>query len=148
MPRHRTALMVKKSDGQIQYKSVIPKALSPGEELFAMHLKAHDFNPEREYKFYEGRKWRFDFAFPSAMVAIEIEGGTCGQVDAIIADRVTPKTLRSTTPQQAWVGACFDLLPRWYRAEKPSATCSPASTSSWRIYERRNPANRSLSWRD
>jgi len=28
-----------------------------------------------EYVFCEGRKWRFDFAFPERMVAVEIDGG-------------------------------------------------------------------------
>ena len=31
--------------------------------------------PKREYKFHAIRKWRFDFAFPEIMVAVEIEGG-------------------------------------------------------------------------
>lgn len=30
---------------------------------------------EREYRFDEVRRWRFDFAHPQTMVAIEIEGG-------------------------------------------------------------------------
>ncbi len=29
-----------------------------------------------EYKFHPTRKWRFDFAIPLKMIAIEIEGGT------------------------------------------------------------------------
>jgi hypothetical protein len=59
-------------------KSVIPKALSKGEEMLALHLKAYGFFPEREYCFAEGigRQWRFDFCFPKEMVAIEVEGGT------------------------------------------------------------------------
>lgn len=28
-----------------------------------------------EYRFHPVRRWRFDFAFPSSMVAIEVEGG-------------------------------------------------------------------------
>ena len=32
--------------------------------------------PEREYRFHPTRKWRFDFAYPERMLAIEIEGGT------------------------------------------------------------------------
>ena len=32
--------------------------------------------PEREYCFHPTRKWRFDFAYPERMLAIEIEGGT------------------------------------------------------------------------
>ena len=31
---------------------------------------------EREHRFDAGRMWRFDFAWPSAKVAVEIEGGT------------------------------------------------------------------------
>lgn len=31
--------------------------------------------PEREYQFHTGRRWRFDFAWPARMVAVEIEGG-------------------------------------------------------------------------
>ena len=30
---------------------------------------------EKEYKFHPERKWRFDYAIPFLMVAIEIEGG-------------------------------------------------------------------------
>ena len=32
--------------------------------------------PEREYRFHNVRKWRFDFSWPDYMVAVEIEGGT------------------------------------------------------------------------
>lgn len=31
--------------------------------------------PEKEYRFHPGRKWRYDFAWPSKKVAVEIEGG-------------------------------------------------------------------------
>lgn len=33
-------------------------------------------NPVAEYVFHNTRKWRFDFAWPSQRVAVEIEGGT------------------------------------------------------------------------
>jgi len=49
---------------------------SPLEIQFAALLKNYRFpNPEREYKFVPDRKWRFDFAYPDKMIAIEIEGG-------------------------------------------------------------------------
>jgi len=32
--------------------------------------------PIREYQFHPTRKWRFDFAYPDAKVAIEVEGGS------------------------------------------------------------------------
>lgn len=51
-----------------------PKKLSPGEEGFFLHCRASGLFPEREYKFCEDRKWRFDFAFPEDLIAIEIEG--------------------------------------------------------------------------
>lgn len=54
----------------------IPKALSVGEELFAMHCKSYGFEPVREYKFMPNRKFRFDFCFPEKKVAVEIDGGT------------------------------------------------------------------------
>lgn len=54
----------------------IPKALSEGEEEFHLHCAIHKLNPEREYQFHPARRWRFDFAFPGEMVAVEIEGGT------------------------------------------------------------------------
>lgn len=30
---------------------------------------------EKEYRFHEDRKWRFDYCWPDEMVALEIEGG-------------------------------------------------------------------------
>lgn len=31
--------------------------------------------PETEYKFHDERKWRFDYAYPTHKVALEVEGG-------------------------------------------------------------------------
>lgn len=53
----------------------IPKALSSGEEEFALHCNLYKLSPEREYQFNEKRKYRFDFAWPQLKVAVEIEGG-------------------------------------------------------------------------
>ena len=53
-----------------------PKALSNGEKTFAFHCRAHKLTPEREYRFSPLRKWRFDFAWPTQQIAVEIEGGT------------------------------------------------------------------------
>lgn len=59
-----------------QVKSSIPRALSLGEETFALQCRAHKLEPEREFQFAEGRKWAFDFAWLDKMIAVEIEGGT------------------------------------------------------------------------
>jgi very-short-patch-repair endonuclease len=59
--------------------SAIPKALSPGEEAFALHCRAEKLEPKREYPFHLTRKWRFDFYFPDAKLAVEVEGGYGGR---------------------------------------------------------------------
>ena len=56
----------------------MPK-LSPGEEAFWLHCRAEGLKPLREHLFHFKRKWRFDFAFPERMVAVEIEGGYGGR---------------------------------------------------------------------
>lgn len=48
---------------------------SAPEAEFALHCRAHKLNPVSEFKFHPVRKWRADFAFPSHMILIEIEGG-------------------------------------------------------------------------
>lgn len=60
-------------------KPKLPRSLSKGEEQFMIHCRVslHPVNqPEREYQFIADRKWRFDFAWPSKKVAVEVEGGT------------------------------------------------------------------------
>lgn len=41
-----------------------------------MHCKVYGLDPATEVLFHPTRKWRFDYAFARAMVAVEIEGGT------------------------------------------------------------------------
>lgn len=60
-------------------KQTIPQALSKGEEAFALHCRAENLHPEREYMFHPTRKWRFDFYFPAHRIAVEIEGGYGGR---------------------------------------------------------------------
>jgi len=62
-------------------KPVIPRPPSLGEETFALHCVSMRLpQPTRELMFAKGagRIWRFDFAWPDYLVAIEIEGGTSG----------------------------------------------------------------------
>lgn len=43
---------------------------------FDIQLKAAGIHePVTEHKFYHGRRWRFDFAWPLQKVALEVEGG-------------------------------------------------------------------------
>ena len=49
---------------------------SVGEETLALHIKAAGLPaPEREHRFHPERRWRFDFAWPSLMIAVECDGG-------------------------------------------------------------------------
>lgn len=50
--------------------------MSIPEEKFLAQLRASSFpEPEREHRFHPVRKWRFDFAYPQWLIAIEVEGG-------------------------------------------------------------------------
>lgn len=45
------------------------------EDRFAFDLRALGLSFEREFRFHPTRRWRFDFAFPSKRIAVEIDGG-------------------------------------------------------------------------
>lgn len=50
--------------------------MSAAEEMFALHVRATKLpSPEREFRFDIKRRWRFDFAWPDAKFAVEIDGG-------------------------------------------------------------------------
>lgn len=51
--------------------------MSDLEETLAFHIKVAGMpEPTREYAFWPGRKFRFDFCWPALMLAVECEGGT------------------------------------------------------------------------
>jgi len=54
----------------------MPRIPTAPSVTFALHCRAMRLGPVREYEFVEGRKWRFDFAWPDQMIGVEIEGGT------------------------------------------------------------------------
>ena len=50
--------------------------VSKAEESLALQIRAVRLpEPVREHCFHPTRKWRFDFAYPSHLLAIEVEGG-------------------------------------------------------------------------
>jgi very-short-patch-repair endonuclease len=51
--------------------------ISRPERLLLLHLRAAGLpEPVREYRFHPSRRWRFDFVWPAAMLAVEVEGGS------------------------------------------------------------------------
>ena len=53
--------------------------LSKGEIVFAGQLSAAEYPLDEfviEYVFAPPRRWRFDFAWPDRLIAVEIEGGS------------------------------------------------------------------------
>lgn len=54
----------------------IPKPLSEGEESLARDLQCYKILVVREYQFDKAWRWRADFAIPSKMLLIEVEGGS------------------------------------------------------------------------
>lgn len=50
--------------------------VSKAEEQLALQIRAVKLpEPVREHRFHKVRRWRFDFAYPAHMLAIEVEGG-------------------------------------------------------------------------
>lgn len=58
-------------------QSALEHALA--QQLYLL-CNAYDWpTPEQEFRFHPVRRWRFDFAFPDLMIAIEAEGGVYSQ---------------------------------------------------------------------
>jgi very-short-patch-repair endonuclease len=57
-------------------KSVRQRPPSAGEESLALQLRASGIKFFREHRFDPVRRWKFDFAMPEQMIAVEVEGGT------------------------------------------------------------------------
>ena len=58
------------------HTATTPRPKSRAEETLALLMSHDGIAFEREYVFAPPRRWRFDFAIPDRMVAIEVEGGT------------------------------------------------------------------------
>ena len=53
------------------------KVASKAPDLFLKLLQTNfkGIQIEKEYKFHPARRWRFDYAFPFLMIAVEVDGG-------------------------------------------------------------------------
>lgn len=58
--------------------SPMPNVGSDGERAMETHIRQTGLpSPIREFPFaFPARKWRFDFAWPDRLIALEVEGGT------------------------------------------------------------------------
>lgn len=55
----------------------LPQPASELEALLLLHIKVAGLpTPEQQVRFHPTRRWRFDFAFRAAMVAVEVDGAT------------------------------------------------------------------------
>lgn len=53
---------------------------SPLESTLLFHLRAEGLpEPKPQHRFDDSRRWRFDFAWPSAKLAVEVNGGEWNQ---------------------------------------------------------------------
>ncbi len=57
-------------------KEDFPRAGSALEAELAVQFRLHNITPDTEYRFDEVRRWRFDFAWPDLLFAVEVEGIT------------------------------------------------------------------------
>lgn len=70
------ALLQRANIGRGARKKTRRQGPSRLEEAFAVQVLAAALPPPvREHKFHPGRGWRFDFAWPTSLVAVEVEGG-------------------------------------------------------------------------
>jgi len=72
------------------------------ELIFENDLRRLKDRPDccREFRFHKTRRWKFDFAWPEALIAFEIEGGTetLGWMKTK-SGRTVPKQSRHLTPK-------------------------------------------------
>ncbi|MFP5340729.1 MAG: DUF559 domain-containing protein [Gammaproteobacteria bacterium] len=63
------------SSGSVETVAAMATGGSVGEETLMLHIRAHKLaEPAREHRFVADRRWRFDFAWPDRMLAVEVEG--------------------------------------------------------------------------
>ena len=85
--------------------------------------KAHKLpRPEGEFEFHAGRRWRFDYCWPSALVALEVNGGVWSRgrhvrgegylrdLEKLNRAQLDGWRVLQCTPQQVQSGAIVPML--------------------------------------
>ena len=87
------------------------KKLSKGEESLAVHIKAMRLPPPiRELEFLAGRKYRFDFAWPTYSLAVEVDGGNS---TAVIGKDGKPRAVGRHTQDSDYQKKNHAVLAGW-----------------------------------
>lgn len=73
--------MNEKTHNRNARRKIVSSTASAEIDLFLKYLRKTfpQVNIVKEYRFYDVRKWRFDYAFPDQKVAIEVDGAVWTQ---------------------------------------------------------------------
>jgi very-short-patch-repair endonuclease len=101
------------------------------EESLAFQIKAVGLpEPVREHTFAKPRRWRFDFAWPDILLAVEVEGGVWnrgrhGRGSGIVGDieKGNAAAMRGwrmlrVTGDMVKKGEAVRLIEEWFKREK------------------------------
>lgn len=108
---------------ETQKKKKITKPKAPTTDAFTLLCKSElGVECVKEYKFHPVRKWRFDYAIPSALVALEVEGGVwtggrhinpkgfLGDMEKYNTATLMGWSVYRTTPDDLFTGKTLKLL--------------------------------------
>lgn len=108
---------------EAQKKKKITKPKPSPTDAFTLLCKSElGMECVKEYKFHPVRKWRFDYAIPSALVALEVEGGVwtggrhinpkgfLNDMEKYNAATLMGWAVYRTTPDDLYTGKTLELL--------------------------------------
>lgn len=78
--------IAKRAQERLSAPHIAPR-VSPLEAELAGHLNVMQLAPVQQHRFHDERRWRFDFAFPDVMVAVELDGGIFAAENGTTAGR-------------------------------------------------------------
>lgn len=91
-----------------------PRRASALESELAGHLAVMQLVPELQHRFHPERKWRFDFAFPAELVAVELDGGIFAAENGQVAGkhargvgRMKDYEKRNAAAELGWFVLCY-----------------------------------------
>ena len=109
--------------GRIKRAKTTPKSPRNAKDAFTLLLRQRiGVECVKEYRFHPTRKWRFDYAFPSIRVAIEIDGGVwingrhnrpsgfLGDMEKFNAAATLGWVVLKFTPQEQYTKKALDLI--------------------------------------